>query len=778
MNATAAPAAAQERVSARAELQLLDQWVIYNSVSDKKPRRFDAEADKILLASHSNPAHWTSYAEAIYIATLRKAGGIGFVFHESDPYSGIDLDGCRDPETEAIEQWAQRIIDRANSYTEISPSGTGVKIFVRGTLPRSVTKSLGPHKGIEIYSARRYFTFTGQHLTGTPTEIRDAQQALDDLLIELTPVAEPTPAQPARKISLGEQGAERLAKSTTAIDAINRTNDLEAYLIGRGATKRGRLLSCCCGRHAHGDRNPSLQVCTSRDGVQCAVGSAPCCLFYHGNNNGKGKKWDYVAVVAALEHKSYTDIVREHSTPYPARPRQRRQDAPTPAAAPEYILSPEEQASRAAHNATRRAQRAADNRLVLDTWRAHLATLEIPDRAHLLGDYLYSIAQNSLQVRPTNTQIAEALHLSERTIVYAFRDLEAAAMGKRHGGRGGLDQPNEAATWSFNRFAIPRVQAAAAPQEDYVNLCTLVDHDLDLELTIGACEGAPVPPPEQTCDPSDLDCWSWADAAHGACDLDGLVEPDAPVVEPVVEAAGRSQAPVAAERATAPDRDLLGQVRALARTTAEPGWFLRDYDALDTAALQSELARLEALQATAAAPAEVAEAPDGPGASYDPARDWTAGGVVDQLAIAVGDLAEPEPLTKSFMRKGMCSAKRGMVNAADRYAADVALKDTAWLSGEAKKLRNTIAKFQAEHWVSKPGGPRAKLVLVQKELARRSRDLLNETKPHARPGARVPHAHTAATEAPIAPRSQAPARPSAPHRAIEQVSLFALGGGP
>ena len=78
-----------------------------------------------------------------------------------------------------IERWAQRWIEALDSYTEISPSGNGVKIFVRGTLPEQLLVVLGPHVGIEVYSTKRYFTVTGNHLPGTPLEIRDAQYALD-----------------------------------------------------------------------------------------------------------------------------------------------------------------------------------------------------------------------------------------------------------------------------------------------------------------------------------------------------------------------------------------------------------------------------------------------------------------------------------------------------------------------------------------------------------------------------------------------------------------------
>jgi primase-polymerase (primpol)-like protein len=58
--------------------------------------------------------------------------GVGFVFSSDDPYVGIDLDGCRNPQTGYIEPWALEIVRRLNSYTEISRSGTGLHIIAKG----------------------------------------------------------------------------------------------------------------------------------------------------------------------------------------------------------------------------------------------------------------------------------------------------------------------------------------------------------------------------------------------------------------------------------------------------------------------------------------------------------------------------------------------------------------------------------------------------------------------------------------------------------------------
>jgi primase-polymerase (primpol)-like protein len=90
--------------------------------------------------------------------------GIGFVLTPDDPFAGIDLDHCRDPETGEIEPWASEIVDRFQSYTEISPSGAGIRIFIRGTLPAGK----GRHRGrVEVYDRGRFLTVTGQRLEGS-----------------------------------------------------------------------------------------------------------------------------------------------------------------------------------------------------------------------------------------------------------------------------------------------------------------------------------------------------------------------------------------------------------------------------------------------------------------------------------------------------------------------------------------------------------------------------------------------------------------------------------
>ena len=139
---------AQENIPA--EMRSYRQWV----------RR---AADKIPLnprtgtpASVTDPSTWGTFDEAI---ASPHGIGVGFVFTENDPYTGIDLDVKADEQPTA-EQLA--IYNEFDSYAEQSPSKRGVHIIVRGKVPTI------KRKGIEVYSSHRYFTMTGDVLRTGP----------------------------------------------------------------------------------------------------------------------------------------------------------------------------------------------------------------------------------------------------------------------------------------------------------------------------------------------------------------------------------------------------------------------------------------------------------------------------------------------------------------------------------------------------------------------------------------------------------------------------------
>jgi hypothetical protein len=123
---------------------------------------------------------WGTFQEVVAAHADGSYDGIGFVFTAKDPYLGVDLDGCRDGSTGELADWARAIVDRLDTYTEVSPSQTGVKLFMRAQMPGSRHKRvLGTGQAIEVYDNVRFFTVTGQRVAGTATgiEARHAEVA-------------------------------------------------------------------------------------------------------------------------------------------------------------------------------------------------------------------------------------------------------------------------------------------------------------------------------------------------------------------------------------------------------------------------------------------------------------------------------------------------------------------------------------------------------------------------------------------------------------------------
>src|SRR5215217_2089332 len=152
----------------------LRQWVCWRiEERNGKPTKVPYAPLTGSKASSTNPNTWASYSEAVAAYKERGYCGIGLVFTKDDDLVGVDLDRCLN-EAGEIEDWAREIIDELDSYTEISPSGTGIHILLRATLPDGRNRK-GP---VEIYSHSRYFTVTGKHLEGTPHTIENRQEQI------------------------------------------------------------------------------------------------------------------------------------------------------------------------------------------------------------------------------------------------------------------------------------------------------------------------------------------------------------------------------------------------------------------------------------------------------------------------------------------------------------------------------------------------------------------------------------------------------------------------
>lgn len=160
------------------ELIALQQWVVWElEQRGESTTKVPYQANGIKAGS-TNSATWSDF-EKITTAYLKSSSfsGIGFVFTNEDPYVGIDLDKCRDPVSGVIEPWAVDVLARIDTYTELSPSGTGFHLLGKGKLPHSGRKK----KQVEMYESGRYFTVTGDHYGQSPNNTADIQACMTAL---------------------------------------------------------------------------------------------------------------------------------------------------------------------------------------------------------------------------------------------------------------------------------------------------------------------------------------------------------------------------------------------------------------------------------------------------------------------------------------------------------------------------------------------------------------------------------------------------------------------
>lgn len=157
-----------------AELREREQWVCWRAeVRDAKPTKIPYRADGKDRASSTDPSTWSTFEAAL--AAAERFDGLGFVFSADDPFAGVDLDRCRRDLPglggPLLEPWAASLVLLLDSYAEWSPSGQGVHVIVRGAPPWLTQR--GRRRGpVEAYENGRFFTMTGEHLVGTPEEIR------------------------------------------------------------------------------------------------------------------------------------------------------------------------------------------------------------------------------------------------------------------------------------------------------------------------------------------------------------------------------------------------------------------------------------------------------------------------------------------------------------------------------------------------------------------------------------------------------------------------------
>ncbi|WP_435552602.1 phage/plasmid primase, P4 family [Natrinema sp. CGMCC1.2065] len=164
------------------------QWVCWRYELDDgrgEWTKVPVNVDNGRYASSTDDNTWSSFSDALayHEEDGTNTDGIGFVVHEEDLFVGVDLDDCRDPTSGDIESWATDLVDSVSTYAEVSPSGTGVRLFGLGFVPdggnRGEINDADGH--IEIYDQSRFLTVTGHHINETPKEVCEVNDEIADI---------------------------------------------------------------------------------------------------------------------------------------------------------------------------------------------------------------------------------------------------------------------------------------------------------------------------------------------------------------------------------------------------------------------------------------------------------------------------------------------------------------------------------------------------------------------------------------------------------------------
>lgn len=149
---------------------------------------FNAKSDD--YAKSDDPSTWVSYSEAMAAYRRNKEfAGIGFVFTPDDDLMGVDVDGCLNPDGTVTDTGNDALRHFGDSYCEVSPSGSGLKFILHATLPGAKSGRKNPKLDVEAYQSHRYFTVTGRRWPGSPSEIREKQDDLNQWFKSVFPPA-------------------------------------------------------------------------------------------------------------------------------------------------------------------------------------------------------------------------------------------------------------------------------------------------------------------------------------------------------------------------------------------------------------------------------------------------------------------------------------------------------------------------------------------------------------------------------------------------------------
>lgn len=229
------------------ELKAFDRWSPWRAEWNEKRQKFDKlpqlASNPLFGLSSAKPDRWVSFEAALAGFAVGKSAGLGFVMTGVEGLVAVDLDHCLDA------PWALAVIEQLDSYTELSPSGLGYRIFCKGVLAADWTNH---EVGIEVYGGQqaRFLTVTGDHVFWTPCALNSvAPEVLAELASQYAKERRDLPAVAAPVPELLAVEALPSVASLALPDAAKRFLLTGAFDLDRSATLFGVGVSLFAAGH-------------------------------------------------------------------------------------------------------------------------------------------------------------------------------------------------------------------------------------------------------------------------------------------------------------------------------------------------------------------------------------------------------------------------------------------------------------------------------------------------------------------------------------------------
>lgn len=229
------------------QLKQINNWVCWKYELDDKGKwtKVPKNPKNGKNAKSNDPSTWGMFALALASMEKFRFDGIGFMLEPSLKLVGIDLDDCIT--NGEVDAWAMNIVHTVDSYTEITPSGKGLRSFLYGTLPPNGRKR---KPGIEIYTEGRFLTITGNHLEGTSQTINDRTAEILQLHNDI--FAPPLDFSPQPELPKTNGNSASVTTNLSDLEILKRTKKDDKF---------NRLWNGDISEHGNDDSAADLALC-------------------------------------------------------------------------------------------------------------------------------------------------------------------------------------------------------------------------------------------------------------------------------------------------------------------------------------------------------------------------------------------------------------------------------------------------------------------------------------------------------------------------------------